>query len=190
MNRNYGILIGVAVVVVVVGIMYAMYSNPSQPAATAAPTSTYMGGNQGGGQAGSTIVPGASGSPAATSIGGPGASASPRTTPSATPGTQGTPAGSVRKISVDGNEFVFLPSEIRVKAGERAQITFTNKGSRPHDMQILNLNAGTGQLPLSPGQSKTFELTAPAQKNAAGYQFICSLPGHAERGMVGRLIVE
>ena len=87
-------------------------------------------------------------------------------------------------ISVEGGGFYFKPNEIRVKAGEKVKIVFTNAGGN-HDFVIDELGVRT-KLTQS-GETAEVEFVA---DTAGEFEFYCSVMDHRTRGMVGTLIVE
>jgi outer membrane protein assembly factor BamB len=116
----------------------------------------------------------------------------PTGTPQATPeGGQATPENSGATpvsqsgaLQVDMHEFAFTPSQITIAANTDVQVTFTNTGALPHNFTCDQLGLKTPDDP--PGQSTSITINA-----AAGtYDFICSIPGHADAGMRGQLIVQ
>lgn len=114
----------------------------------------------------------------------------PTPTPQAPSGSSGTPSPlpapvPTRAVAIEGGDFFFSPDRITAQPGERLRLTFTNTGQASHTFDIDELNAHTGTL--SPGASKTVEVTAPA--SSVTYRSYCAIPGHVERGMVGQLVV-
>jgi len=103
-------------------------------------------------------------------------------------GPSGPPpaAAPARAITVAGDEFSFEPKEVRVRAGETITLTFQNKGRAPHTFTIPELDVDTGIVAAGSQSQLTF--TAP--DNNLTYQSICTVPGHKEAGMVGKLTVE
>ncbi|HLF78936.1 MAG TPA: plastocyanin/azurin family copper-binding protein [Dehalococcoidia bacterium] len=108
------------------------------------------------------------------------------------PTASGSAAGAVQDISLktgeNGQAYFFNPKEVKLKPGQ-VKVTITNDGpERPHNFVVKNLN-GQGDLAsmdrLNPGQSNSVTFTVVA----GTYQFICSLPGHADRGAQGTLVV-
>lgn len=75
-------------------------------------------------------------------------------------------------------------SEITVKPGDTIQVV--NTGVMEHDFVVDEF--GIEEL-LAPG-SEAVTVTIPADAAPGEYRFYCSIPGHAESGMVGTLIVE
>lgn len=92
------------------------------------------------------------------------------------------------------------PSEFRytlsVKSVPHGAVTFkiTNKGTVPHDFKVCssskggsaNTCKGTGTVAISPGGSATLKITF---KTAGTYEYLCTLPAHAQLGMKGDLKV-
>jgi len=89
------------------------------------------------------------------------------------------------QISVEGNEFAFTPSTMTVKKGQPVQLTFNNTGKYPHNLVISDLNIQTKTI--QPGESDVINFTV---DKVGSFPFICTIPGHADKGMKGTLIVE
>ncbi len=118
--------------------------------------------------------------------------------------SSGDAAGSKSfEVSVK-DEFTFQPNAITVQAGEEIEITFKNTGSVNHSFVILNEGVTPEDLvgasedeehellvmemhEIAAGESSTETFTAPTQPG--DYTFICTVPGHAQAGMVGTLTV-
>ena len=96
--------------------------------------------------------------------------------PSPTPGEQ--------KLAVTGVDFKFEPNTLTVSAGRPTVVTFDNRGTQPHTFTIEG--GPKFELQADPGGSRSG--TLPALKPGT-YQFICSIPGHAQLGMTGTLTV-
>lgn len=88
-------------------------------------------------------------------------------------------------VTVVGTEFAFSPSTITVKKGESVKVTFKNNGQYPHNFTISELNVKSDTV--GPGQQTTVTFTP---DKAGRFTFICSVPGHADRGMKGTLVVQ
>lgn len=88
-------------------------------------------------------------------------------------------------MTVTGNEFAFQPTAITVKTGKPIQLTFKNSGQYPHNLSISELNVRTKTI--QPGEEDTVTFTP---DKAGTYTYICTVPGHADRGMQGTLIVQ
>lgn len=99
-------------------------------------------------------------------------------------GTAPSPVAGARQILVGLVDFAFRPAEVRIKAGDLANLQIANRGGILHDLTIPALGI---RAVVAPGQQVTFGV----QPQPAGtYEFYCSVPGHREAGMVGRLVVE
>jgi len=94
-------------------------------------------------------------------------------------------AMSENEITVEGGEFKFTPSEIKVKKGEKVKLTFKNAGNFPHDFVIADLNVTTKRI--QPGETDTVEFTP---EETGEFKFICGVGNHEEQGMTGVLVVE
>lgn len=99
-------------------------------------------------------------------------------------GAAPAPIAGARRMTVDVIDFGFRPAEIRVKSGQPVNLVLTNRGRIFHDLVIPALNY---MADLQPGQQVTVGLAA---TTPGAYEFYCSVPGHREAGMAGRLIVE
>ncbi len=87
-------------------------------------------------------------------------------------------------FNVEGGSFYFKPNEIKVKLGQTVKIEFTSK-SGLHDFVLDEFNIKTKVL--SSGKSEIVEFTA---DKLGQFEFYCSVPGHRQSGMIGKLIVE
>jgi uncharacterized cupredoxin-like copper-binding protein len=104
------------------------------------------------------------------------------------------------------DEFSFDPDNLTVKAGEEVKITFENTGSVAHSFNILKADADLEhimeeepdeehlheelifdihEVVSEASSSETF--AAPSEPGE--YTIFCSVPGHAQAGMVGTLKV-
>lgn len=101
--------------------------------------------------------------------------------------TTSTGANVSKVIEVSGVKYSFSPSTITVKKGERVKVDFTNVGRVPHNLRIPSLGVGTRAI--SGGGSSSFIFTAP-ESGSFPVRIECTLPGHAERGMVGQVQAE
>lgn len=89
-----------------------------------------------------------------------------------------------KTVEVSGSEYFFTPRTISVEKGEKVKVEFRNTGGVPHNLRIPGLNVGTSAL--AAGQSSSFIFTAP-KSGEFPLRFECTLPGHAEQGMVGKV---
>lgn len=94
-------------------------------------------------------------------------------------GTAPAPLAGAPTVPVVLADFKFRPVEIRIQAGRAVNLAVTNRGAIEHDLTIPTLGIHA-VAPVVVG------LAAPRKGTYALY---CSVPGHREAGMVGRLIV-
>ena len=92
------------------------------------------------------------------------------------------PVGSANTtVQVGMFEYGYNLSQQSVPSG---QVTFviTNNGSEVHNFTVQGVKVGTL---LSPGQSETYTVGLPAQR----FSYVCDVPFHIDRGMLGTLTV-
>jgi uncharacterized cupredoxin-like copper-binding protein len=85
-----------------------------------------------------------------------------------------------KDVSVD---LAFQPTEITIAANTDVTIKAVNKGALPHTFTIPDV-ADTGEV--AGGSSAEVKVNLPPGE----YTFDCTVPGHKEAGMVGKLIVK
>jgi uncharacterized cupredoxin-like copper-binding protein len=117
----------------------------------------------------------------------PSASPSPSASPVATPATEGAAGAAAgaaaTAVTVTAGDLFFDPKELTIAANTDVQVTLNNGGALAHDWAIRDQNIGTDLQ--NPGGTQTITVNLPA----GSYQFYCTVPGHAEAGMVGTLTV-
>jgi plastocyanin len=106
-----------------------------------------------------------------------------------TPGSEGTSsdagASTTLKLAADPAEIAFDQTELSAKAG-KVTIDFDNPAPLPHNVVIVQEGeqiAGTPEITES-------QTSISADLEAGSYEFVCTVPGHEEAGMVGTLTVE
>ncbi len=106
-------------------------------------------------------------------------------------GGQGSARENAPPPSVDAAEIVvvagdiwFQPNKLRISAGETVNLTLDNQGAAFHDLTIGDLDF---VLAANGGEGSSGALTVDVPGT---YEFFCSVPGHAQAGMTGTLIVE
>lgn len=110
---------------------------------------------------------------------------SPTPTESATPSASASSSAQVaQQITVEGNEYSFIPSKLNLKMGQSVEITFKNIGHVPHNLVIPDLNVGTKTI--KPGEEDTVTFTP---SKAGEFGFDCSVDSHALKGMKGTVLV-
>jgi plastocyanin len=115
----------------------------------------------------------------------------PATTSSATSSTAapatGTSGGGTLALAAnpEGN-LKFDSSTLSAKAG-KVTINFTNKASLEHNVTVASPSGSVlGATPTFAGGSKTLTVNL----TPGTYTFYCSVPGHRQAGMEGKLVVK
>jgi P-type Cu+ transporter len=90
-----------------------------------------------------------------------------------------------QRVNVTASQDRFEPAEIEIRAGQWVVVEFTNADSVVHDWMVEGIP--NVDIPARPGQTARlrFVLDTPGT-----YRIECSIPGHAEAGMVGTLVVK
>lgn len=109
----------------------------------------------------------------------------------ATTTEQTTAGGGGGETSVGMTEYEFDPNDLSVAAGDT--LALTNDGQIPHNLTIVegtDPEAGGAELAASDdiAGGDSGELTVDAEPG--DYSFLCTIPGHAEDGMVGTITIE
>lgn len=104
--------------------------------------------------------------------------------PAPTPTPPADSSAETKTFNVDGNNFSFSVSEIKVNKGDKVKIVFNNKVGF-HDWVIDEFNARTPQIQA--GQSATVEFVA---DKTGTFEYYCSVGQHRQMGMKGKLVVE
>ena len=88
------------------------------------------------------------------------------------------------KVDLVAQDLRFSRDVIEVPAGATVLLTFTNEDPVVHDWMVDGL--ANVEAPARPGQTQQvrFRIDKPGD-----YRYICTMPGHAEAGMVGTLVV-
>lgn len=96
-------------------------------------------------------------------------------------GGGGSSAGAPVPVSL--TEFAITPDTINAPSGD-VTLAVTNDGGQIHNLSVTELGETTPDL--NGGGAATLELSGVADGT---YEVICTIPGHAEAGMVGTLVV-
>ncbi len=91
------------------------------------------------------------------------------------------PSASGGSFEVEAFDLGFKPAQVSVPTAGSYAVTFKNTGSIAHDLTFAD---GT-KIAAEAGASATGTVTVPA----AGISFLCSIPGHADAGMKGMVMV-
>jgi plastocyanin len=102
-----------------------------------------------------------------------------------TEGEGGAEASTTLKLAADPTELAFDKTELEAKPG-KVTIDFDNPSAIPHNVVILEDGKElAGFEPIAEGEE-----SVEADLEAGTYEFICSVPGHAQAGMKGTLTVK
>ena len=120
-------------------------------------------------------------------------------------GAPSTSSQEVQEIVVKVSEFAFEPAEIEVKVGRPVRIVVENDGTLLHDFSSDDAKAEITKsegaehaahdatpssaalhVAAETGQQATLEFTP---TEVGTYTFYCSVEGHRQSGMAGKLIV-
>jgi Cu+-exporting ATPase len=94
-------------------------------------------------------------------------------------------AAGAERLDVTAHELAFTPADLRVEAGRVVVLSFRNADPTFHDWEVqglANVDAGA-----RPGQTSTIRFTI---DQPGTYVIVCTVPGHADAGMTGTLVVE
>ncbi|MDP9469699.1 MAG: plastocyanin/azurin family copper-binding protein, partial [Chloroflexota bacterium] len=111
----------------------------------------------------------------------PGGGAATAASPAATPPAGG--GGQIAEVTVEGYDIGWTQPEVTVTPGTTVQLV--NTGAAGHNFEVTDLGINV-DMPAG----ETVTATIPADAAPGTYEFICNIPGHAEAGMVGTLIVQ
>jgi uncharacterized cupredoxin-like copper-binding protein len=87
------------------------------------------------------------------------------------------------KMTLVADDIMWSTHEIHAKVNQPVELTIRNDGALDHDIVIEDLDV---DILLSPGTIHVINFTV---DHAGTIQYICSIPGHEEAGMVGEIII-
>lgn len=116
----------------------------------------------------------------ATSTGAGAVNGTPAPTQQPAANTKGS--GASQSVELDAQDISWSKKEITVKPGDT--IVVKNVGALQHDFSVDALKIAD---PVDSGASVT--VTIPADAKPGTYEYYCSVPGHKEAGMVGKLTI-
>ncbi len=110
--------------------------------------------------------------------------AQPNPKPKSSSGVAATGAGETLHLAADATQLAFDEQELTSKSG-RVTIDFENPAPIEHDVAIEQDGKLIAKTPLiSEGKA-----SVSAELKPGTYTFVCTVPGHAEAGMEGTLVV-
>jgi uncharacterized cupredoxin-like copper-binding protein len=110
-----------------------------------------------------------------------------------TPDTAGTPAppsspaagATTLKLAANpAGQLAYTTKQLSAKAG-KVTIDFSNSSPVEHDVAIAQGSSVVGQTPVFTGGTKTLTVTL----KPGAYNFFCTVPGHRQAGMEGKLTI-
>lgn len=97
--------------------------------------------------------------------------------------TAAPPVDAAVEVRVVAGDMYFDPSQLQLTPGEAVNVTLDNRGAAFHDFTVPELGF---MLAADGGAQARGALTA---AEPGIYDFLCSVPGHAQAGMTGTLTV-
>ncbi len=104
--------------------------------------------------------------------------------------TPEVPKGEVpaAKLRITATNFAFEPERPHVSPGQPVKITVENESNMEHNIELDIPNGGLQPDDwIQPHSTETLTFVAPDEPGV--YPFRCPVADHAERGMVGELVV-
>ncbi len=106
-------------------------------------------------------------------------------------GGGGGSAGGGAALTVEMGDLYFKPNTLTAKPGQTLQITLDNRGGLEHNFVLYDADGKTVLFEhdiIPPGRKVSVSFKVPEKPGA--YQYVCTVPGHKEGGMVGTLTVQ
>lgn len=94
-----------------------------------------------------------------------------------------SPDPDASELEVVATDFAFEPDQVRLQAGETVNVVLSNDGNAHHTFTADGLDL---DLRAQPGDTVSGALHA---TEPGTYTVVCTVPGHAEAGMRGRIEV-
>jgi uncharacterized cupredoxin-like copper-binding protein len=113
------------------------------------------------------------------------------------------PAGEAVEVTVLAEDVKFVPDEMTIPAGQVVTITLRNDDTIEHDLQVDDLRiermdggdmagdhegAGEDVLAVHTSAGESASLTFRTEQKGT-FDLYCTIPGHKDAGMVGKLTV-
>lgn len=100
-------------------------------------------------------------------------------------GRQGSaPRAGAAERTIVADEFSFSPGTLRIREGEQVNLVLRNDGGMFHTLTVRGLGF---ELRAQAGESISGSLRA---TDRGEFAFVCTVPGHADAGMRGKILVE
>jgi plastocyanin len=90
-----------------------------------------------------------------------------------------------QQVRVVATEVRFEPDEVHIRSGGWVVITLVNEDPIFHDLMV----EGLANVDVGARAGQTAKVRVRIDRPGT-YEYVCTVPGHAEAGMVGTLVVE
>ncbi len=87
-------------------------------------------------------------------------------------------------VQVVARDLAFSPDDVTITAGRTTVVSFRNDGTTFHDWAVDGV--ANADAAARPGQTQRIRFTI---DRPGSYRILCTVPGHAEAGMTGTLVV-
>lgn len=91
-------------------------------------------------------------------------------------------------VKLEVNASGFSPAEFTVKKGEPITISLSSVDEWSHNLSFNDPKLSAVSIGSSAGETRAISFNAPTE--AGEYTFYCGVPGHANRGETGKMIVK
>ncbi|MBI3944092.1 MAG: cupredoxin domain-containing protein [Chloroflexi bacterium] len=102
-------------------------------------------------------------------------------------GASGGSSGGSAALALEAQDIKWDKNTLNVNSGQDVTITVNNKGQLQHDLVVGLPSGEITTNPIDAGKTGKISFKAPA---AGTYDYWCTIPGHKEAGMVGKLVVK
>jgi Cu+-exporting ATPase len=89
-----------------------------------------------------------------------------------------------QRVTITASQYRFKPADVTIRAGQWTVVEVKNEDSVVHDWMVEGV--ANVDAPSRPGQTARLRFVI---DRPGTYRIVCSIPGHAEKGMVGTLVV-
>ena len=93
-------------------------------------------------------------------------------------------SGAAQEVKLTVKEFSYEPKELKLIANKPVKLTLENKGQLDHDLVIEGLKV---KVLAKPGATESVTFTP---EKAGSYDYECSVVGHKDAGMKGKVTVQ